>query len=493
MTWKNHTLIGPQVGALRGLAEVGAALGNSHEGVPQFFLTQADNVAYTNEGRLRKRPGRHTVSNFTGRSAPKWVGATPSLLYDADANALRQGATSVLTGLDAGALCGAVYTSSAATVYLLVCDGSSTVRKISGTTATAITGFPASSPSCVAVAGRRVFFAANNTVFWSTFSPTLTTSGEWPSDNELSIADKGIQTVKAMVEFGGYLYLFGAGAVAQMDPRSPEQQSDIVLSGFGINHQRAVVAGKDRLFFTDGSDIYHWSPGGQPRSIATLGDGRSLVRGAVLETSASDPYNTLGYDAFYDLLFVSNSSSTLVYSLQIGAWAKWNFGASCWTSLNQTVYLTQSSLSESLSLDWTKHQDTLAGVATPFAWTARTGNLATGRDSRLALKKLRLGYPGDTNLSQGAASVAVVRDGGNAVATGNLNLEISGVFTLDGSLLGGDDVLGGAGTEVWSSLSLPYPEGSLLGVSLSAHNNLPFQIWSLNAQVSERHVQTTTA
>jgi hypothetical protein len=392
-----------------------------------------------------------------------------------------------VAGLDASKISSAVYVSAAGTVYLLVCDGTS-VYKIDGTTDSAITGLPAITPSSVSVAGRRVFFSQANTLLWSIFNPTLTTAGEWPTDNEISIADIGIRTITAMVEFGGFLYVFGDNAVAQIDPRDPLTNNEIILTGYGISALRNVVSGPDRIYFSDAIDVYEWVPGGPPRSIASAADGSSLVRGILVDAAGSDPYKAMGYDFFRDILFISSNSETLAYFSRTMGWARWQFGADCWTFLSNVSYLTESTLTETLMMDWTKNQDTIAGSASQFQWKFRTANRRPTQEGNLAIKKIRVGFPGDTSLSAGEADVVILKDGGNTIANGTISLEVDGVFTLDSSLLDGEDVLGGSGNEVWDYAAFPYPQGNTIGVQLSATDNNPFTVYSLIAQAQERHL-----
>src|SRR5574343_690163 len=89
-SWGNVYIFGPETGPLRGLIETETELGVSVEGVPPGFLTLARNIAFTSEGRPKKRPGRNTVTGFTGRTSPAWVGENNGLLYDDDSNALKQ-------------------------------------------------------------------------------------------------------------------------------------------------------------------------------------------------------------------------------------------------------------------------------------------------------------------------------------------------------------------------------------------------------------------
>lgn len=494
MAYRTLPLFTPNTGKLHGLVDVNTEYGVSFEGAPLNTLAKATNLFYTSEGRIRNRPGRYTVSDFGSRTAPGWVGTDGTRLYDAGTSSLKQGATAVTTAYATPAnISSAIYTDSAANTYLLTCDGGASatnVLKTLVTTDSAITGFPASTPQCVAVAGRRVFFAENNTLFWSTFSPTLAAGGEWPAANEVSFADKGVTTIKTMVEFGGMLYCFGSGTVVQINPSvdSVADSAYVVLSDFGVNGLRAAVAAKDRIFFTDGTDVYQWAPGGPPQSIASNNEGLSLVLATLRAAkTAATPYTTLGYDPFRDVLYVSNATKTLAYSVSLGAWAVWEFGATCWAALSDAMYMTEVSLTETLSIDWTKFQDTVAGVATPYTMTMRTANFSVGQDARLQFKNVTIGYPGDSSLCQGSATVNILKDGGSVAASNTATLQVEGIFTFDSSLLDGTDVLGGEGTEQWERVAFPFPRGRTLGVEVISTGNFPITLWSLMAQAQAVH------
>jgi hypothetical protein len=463
--------------------------GISQEGTPAAYLTKAENVDYTSEGRIRKRPARNPITNFSSRVTPAWIGTNGTLVYDADSTDLRQAATSVFAGFTAANIASAVYTDAAGTVYLLVCDTSANAKKITGTTDTDITGLPATNPRCFGVAGRRVFVSQSNTVAWSTFSPTLGLATEWPSDNEITIADKGIQTVLALVELNGYMYAFGSGAVAQLDPRDPLNSNDIVLTGFGIQSNRQVVAGKSSIYFSNGFDVFEWVPGQLPRSIAILEDGRSLIRGALIDAqTASNPFDAMGYDPLRDLLVISNNTETYAYNVQLQAWAKWNFPADAWTFAGSTLYFTYNTLVNSYKIDYTKAYDTINATDTQFTWTVQTASFKADQESQICIKKVRVGYPSDTALASGTVTVSVVGDGGDVLSTDTATLDPGNVIIFDTSTFGGSSVFGGSGNEGWDWCSYPYPQRNIVGFRVVGSTNSAQTLYSLLAQYEQRHV-----
>lgn len=494
MSWRSVEIVGSRIGPLRGLFEVGTSYGSSHHGVPLDHLTVATNVDYTSEGRPRKRPGRTPTSNTTGITNPEWlaVAGYSGSLYHADGTALYQGTTSVVAGMDASTLNSAVYTAASGTTYLIVCDGTNTEKKITGTTASNFTSQPLTAPECVEVAGQRIFFSKGNKLIWSVPNPTGADATDWDSDNELVFAVEDLGSILQLVEFTGYLYIFGEKAVARLDPRDPLSVQDVVLTGFGLKSGRSVVQGKDALYFTDGNDIFRWVPGGYlPQSIAVRKNGVSLVRGTLIEADrGGTPYDVLGYDPFTSLVFASNDTATLAYNEQIQAWAKWEFGASCWAAGSNKAYTTQASLRAVYELDWSIYQDQIyngsSTVDTMFTWTFRTANHQAGGDADLTWKNLRLWFAADTDLTRGDVSISVIQDGQTPVWAGIISTAAGTGFTLDGSLLGGTDVLGGAGGTYVGRVAFPYPRGKTLAVEMSATNNYPFVLYGVDAQAQAR-------
>lgn len=488
-------IFGPEVGPLRGMIEQGTVNSVPAMSTKPSYLTRAFNIMLNDSGSPRKRACRTGVSSFTGRTTPGWCGiGGAGLLYDADLAQLRQAGSNVQSGLTASAIAHDVFTAPNGTQYLVVCDGSTTVKKITGTTASDLTGFSALSisPTAVAVAGTRIFFATGSFVYFSTTNPTGGTSGEWDTANFIQFTDPGLKTIYKLLEFGGYLYAFGNGAIGQINPQEPDPYFEVILSNFGCNGIRSVVKGKDRIYFTDGRDVYEWVPGGQPRSIAVNEAGESLVMGIIrLATEGGSPYDVLGYDSFLNMLFVSSDSSTLAYQPQFGAWMDWGFGADAWAFGGNVSYLTESSLTETLMLSTSISADSIAGASTMFEWVIRSANFkapsgAVGgakRESDVILKNVEFTFPMDIALSDSTVTVSIVKNAQDYRDSGTVALTETGTFTLDSSLLDGDDVLGGSGGIGPQKLSFKYPRGRTLAVEVSAMDSSPVIISTLYAQV----------
>jgi hypothetical protein len=493
--WNTYPIIAPELGPLRGLVEVGTANSVATLGTKNAYLQVANNIILNDAGLPRKRPGRAAVSSFTGRTTPAWCGyGGGGLLYDADTAQLRQAGSNVQSGLTASAIAHDVFTAPNGTQYLLVCDGSTTVKKITGTTASDLTGFSALSlsPTSVAVAGTRIFFSQGSFVYFSTTNPTGGTSGEWDAVNFIQFTDPGLKTIYKLIEFGGYLYAFGNGAVGQINPREPDPYFEVVLSNFGTNGIRGVVKGRDRLYFTDGQDVYEWIPGGQPRSIAVNESGESLVRGTIRQaTTNGTAYKVMGYDGFLDIVYLSNDTATLVYKPQLGAWVNWTFGSDCWTFSGGNSVHTESSLTETLTLSFNDYCDVLANTDTLFEWRVRTTNLkaplgvpgSASREAQVRLKNVEFTFPMDISLSDSTITVDVIRNAQDYVGMGTAALTETGTFTLDSSLLDGDDILGGSGGIGPQKLAFQYPQGRTLCIEMSAEDNSPVIISTLYAQV----------
>lgn len=493
--WANVYVFGPSTGALRGLMETETVFGVGSEGIPPGFLTQANNIAFNSEGRPRKRPGRTTITSFTGRTSPGWVGENSGLLYDADANALRQAGTSVSTAFAGNALLlsHTNYVTAAAVAYLIVTDGT-TVRKITGTTASAITGIPAV-PEVVCAAGNRLFGLRDNDLFWSIPNATLGAAGEWPTDNELSMAVRGLQDGKAMVEFGGFLFVYGAGSVLQIDPRDPlGSGQNIVLSDIGAPGPRAVVKGKDSIFFTDSRDVYRWSPGaGMPVSIAELQDGKSLVRGTISSVAGSNPYDITGFDGDNDILLLSNDTNTLAYDVKRQAWSQWTFGADSWTVVADVLCMTETGLTESLQFDWTDHADTVAAATVLFDVGVTFAPLRTDADSEVALKNVLLVFPANGDLTDTVIECNIIRNGQTVVGSRTVSITETGVMVWDTDNWADETVdavpLWGGGAGIAEArIPYEYPQGRLLQVQFTVTDNNPFLVNSLLSQIQERRV-----
>jgi len=196
----------------------------------------------------------------------------------------------------------------------------------------------------------------------------------------------------------------------------------------------------------------------------------------------------MGYDREREILVLSSDTATLAYQVKNGAWSKYNFGADCWTYLpvgnsSPGLYYTETGLTETLYMDWSRSYDVIAGTAANFEWVIQTAHKAAGDDAQVKLKNLKFTFPRDASLSDTTVLIEIIENGSGYRDSGTVSMMQSNVFTFDSSLLDGADTLGGSGESGYNRVPFPYPQAELLGVRLSATDANPLMLYGLSGQI----------